>query len=134
MNRRILILSVVSLVVILAIVLILIFIYSPRNSIPAGQKVPQPKIETKASLTPAQQLDQIKKNYPEIVQGTINFLDANGLLKTTIKTTDGKVYILWPPQPAAIYETFGAENGGKVQVNGKSLGNGKLSWTLMKPI
>lgn len=83
--------------------------------------------------SPAQQLQNIKQNFPEIIVGTIKFLDTKDSLKTTLETAGGKIYILWPAQPEAVYESLGVNNGNKVQVNGKPDGD-ELRWALMKPI
>lgn len=137
MNKKTSVLIVVLVILILVIILGIIFIlplFQYKSPLPvatgnsASQSVP------KTPLTPAQQLEQIQKNYPEIITGVINFLDTKNSYKTTITADDGKQYTLWPPQPESIYESFGAENGGKVQVNGKPLTGNMLSWALMKPI
>jgi len=90
-------------------------------------------------LTPQQQLAQTKKDYPLVITGVINFLDAKvyvniNSLKTTIKTDDGKVYILWPAQPESIYKYLGAQDGGRVELQAKTPQNGELEWGSMKPI
>lgn len=90
--------------------------------------------KTETPPTKEQQLAQIKKNYPEIVTGIINFLDTKTSIKTTIKTDDGKEYILWPAQPKSIYMAFGVENGGRVEIQAKIPENGRLEWGLIKPI
>ena len=93
------------------------------------QQAPKP-------ITPpsqAQQLQTIKQNFPEVIIGTIKFLDTKDSLKTTLETAGGKIYILWPAQPEAVYESLGVNNGNKVQVNGKPDGD-ELRWALMKPI
>ena len=79
-------------------------------------------------------LEIIKKNYPEVITGVIKFFDKNNYFKATLKTDAGIEYILWPAQPKSVYESFGAKDGGRVQVNGKPLEDGKLNWALMKPI
>ena len=97
---------------------------------PTQQKIVPP-------ITPpdsAKQQEIINTNYPQVITGTIQFLDVKNVFKTTLKTADGTVYTLWPAQPEAVYKSFGATNGGKVQLNGKPLKDGKLSWILMKPI
>ena len=83
---------------------------------------------------PADVLAKVKKEYPETITGVIKFLDTKTALKTTLTTSDGTVYILWPPQAESIYESLGAKNGGEIQVNGKPLDGGKLNWVVMKPI
>lgn len=95
---------------------------------------PPPPPPAPSAPTVAQQLEQIKKNYPEVITGIINFLDTKNSLKTTVKTNDGKVYILWPAQPESVYRSFGVKNGGRVEIQGKVLENGMLGWGTMKPI
>lgn len=85
-------------------------------------------------LTPEQQAAKIEKEYPQLIEGTINFLNKGKELKTTIKADNGKEYILWPPQPEAIYKSFGVKNGQKVQVHGKLNSQGNLEWAELKPI
>ena len=98
-----------------------------------------PKLITQQAQKPitppsqAQQLQTIKQNFPEVINGTIKFLDTKDSLKTTLETAGGKIYILWPAQPEAVYQSLGVNNGNKVQVNGKANGD-KLLWALMKPI
>ena len=93
--------------------------------------------ETKAKkpeITPEQEIEQINRDYPETVKGVINFLDKGAVLKSTIKTDDGKEYTLWPAEPKSVYESFGAQNGKRVEVKAKILENNRLEWKLMKPI
>ena len=81
----------------------------------------------------AKQLEIIKQNFPQVITGTIKFLDTKDSLKTTLQTSAGTTYILWPPQPEGVYQSLGINSGNKVQVNGKPNGD-KLLWALMKPI
>jgi hypothetical protein len=78
--------------------------------------------------------EQNKENYPDVITGKIYFLDNGTVIKTTIKTADGKEYVLSPDQPKVIYESFGAKNGGSVKVQGKITTDGKLEWILITPI
>jgi hypothetical protein len=94
----------------------------------------QRKVRPPIPPDPAKQLEEINKNYPEVIMGVIKFFDTKNSFKATLKTDDGTEYILWPAQPKSVYESFGVKNGGKVQVNGKPLEGGKLRWALMKPI
>lgn len=98
------------------------------------EQIIQRKVRPPIPPDPAKQLEEIKKNYPEVIIGVIKFFDTKNSFKATLKTDDGIEYILWPAQPKSVYESFGAKNGGKVQVNGKPLEDGKLNWALMKPI
>lgn len=108
-------------------------IIGPVNNIGLQQKTQQ-KAQSPIPPDPAKQLEEINRNYPEVITGVIKFFDAKNSFKATLKTDDGIEYILWPAQPKSVYESFGAKNGGKVQVNGKLLEGGKLGWALMKPI
>ena len=87
-----------------------------------------------ALVDPAKQLQDMQKDYPQIITGTIKFFDTKTSFKSTITTDSGTEYILQPAQPESVYESFGAKNGGKVQVNAKMAGNGNIDWVLMKPI
>jgi len=78
--------------------------------------------------------NQNKINYPDTVIGTINFLDKGSVIKSTIKTSGGKEYTLSPNQPKAIYESFGAKDGKKVEIQGKITADNKLEWLTMKAI
>jgi flagellar basal body-associated protein FliL len=100
----------------------------------SAQKVAPKKLHSPNSSTPADQSKIINKNYPEIITGVIKFLDTKDFFKTTLTTDSGTEYVLWPAQPESVYESFGAKNSGRIQVNGKPLEGGKLSWALMKPI
>lgn len=77
---------------------------------------------------------QNKTNYPDTITGVINFLDNGGVIKTTVKTADGKEYTLSPNQPKIIYESFGAKNGSTVQVQGKIIDNNTLNFLTLKVI
>ena len=129
---------IVMVLIVMGIGLGIIFIPSlakPKILPSAQPVVTAPKeIIPPAPSSPEQQLTQTQKDYPILVQGTINFLDTKTLVKTTLTTADGKVYILSPAQPEVIYESFGVKNGQKVQVNAKSLDSTNLEWALMKPL
>ena len=85
-------------------------------------------------ITPEQQTAEVNKDYPLVIDGVINFLDKGANFKTTIKSDDGKIYILWPPQPSPVYQTFGVKNGGRVEVQGRINAQGNLEFGLLKPI
>jgi hypothetical protein len=139
MNAKILVL-VIILVVLIAAGIGLGIIFIPSLAKPKILPAVQPVVTVPKEIipplpsSPEEQLTQMQKDYPVVVQGTINFLDTKTLIKTTLTTADGKVYILSPAQPKVIYESFGAKNGQKVQVNAKSLENVNLQWALMKSL
>jgi flagellar basal body-associated protein FliL len=85
-------------------------------------------------LTPEQQDKKIEKEYAETVDGIINFLDKGEVLKTTLTTNAGKVYILSPAEPKSVYESLGAKDGKRVQVRAKSLSGDYLEWKMLKPL
>ena len=127
--------AIVILVIIIAALGIYYLASSPQSAYtPVTLKQNAPGKIVVVPPTPAQQADQVKKDYPEVITGTINFLDTGSSLKTTVKTDDGKVYILSPGQPESIYKSFGAKDGGRVQIQGKVLQNGELAWGSMKSI
>ena len=103
-----------------------------KNS--AAPSIVLPKIQSIVPSNSSKTLQDIQKNYPQIITGTIKFLDVKNSYKSTLTAADGTVYILWPAQPESVYKSHGAKNNGKIQVNGKILGNGELEWALMKPI
>jgi hypothetical protein len=142
MEKRIIILLIVLFLAIAASLGISVyyFLSVPKSVKPApvtATNVPVKSRQKPLLFTPpdlAKQLEEINKNYPEIITGVIKFLDTKNSFKTTLTTDSGMVYTLWPSQPEVVYQSFGAKNNGKVQVNGKPLGNGMLSWALMRPI
>jgi len=83
--------------------------------------------------TPDEINAQNKINYPDTIIGIIDFQDKGALIKTTIRATNGKEYILSPNQPKAIYESFGVKDGNRVQIQGKII-NGNVTWLTMKAI
>ena len=137
MQAKNLILAVIILFVIIVIGFsIYYFTSQPQN--PAVSVVGTKTIAKPAAapplLSPEQQQEQIKKDYPETITGVINFLDVKTFFKTTIKTDDGKIHELSPAQPKSVYESFGAKQGGKVQLQGRFLANGNIEWATMAPI
>jgi len=88
-----------------------------------------PKTPEEAEYTQEMQ----KEDYPEVITGTIKFLDSANTYKSTLTTSDGKVYTLSPDQPSSIYGSFGAKNGGKVKIQGRYKDD-KIEWTVMESI
>jgi hypothetical protein len=129
-NNLILLVAII-IVIIIAIVCVYYFMPNSQNSAVApntSANIPPPP-------TPEEQLAQIKKDYPQVITGVINFLDTKTSLKTTLRTDDGTVYTLWPVQPESIYKSLGAKDGGRVEVQAKIVGNGQLLEVgSMKPI
>jgi len=85
-------------------------------------------------ITPDQQTEQLKKDYPDTITGVITFSDTKTSYKTTVKTDSGKEYTLSPAQSSVIYQNFGAKNGGRVEIQGKINSQGNLEWALIKPL
>jgi hypothetical protein len=69
----------------------------------------------------------LEKEYSEKIQGTINFFDQGNNYNPAITTDDGKQYIIWPSEVKSIYESFGAKDGGRVEIWGKFTDDGKLN-------
>lgn len=144
LKKNLIFLIIIILVIIIAIAGGIYYIVFVLNGVkaPSGDARLQARLQARMQQIaqappppdPAKQLETIQKNYPEIITGTIRFFDTKNSFKATLTTDAGIEYLLWQAQPKAIYESFGAKNGGKVQVNGKPLDGGKLSWALMKPI
>lgn len=133
--------TIISAIIIFVIIGIIIggyyfvpYLQKSTNISDVNTKTPEGKTEAITPPTAEQQSAQIKKDYPEVIQGTISFFDTKNLLKTTIKTSDGKEYMLWPAQPKSVYESFGAKNGGRVEIQGRFSKDGNIEWGLMKPI
>jgi len=80
--------------------------------------------------SPEESLARLKKEYPEIINGVINFSGD----QATIGLDNGKSYILTPEQPKSIYTSLGAEDGGRVKVQGKVMPDDKFVWILLNPI
>lgn len=74
---------------------------------------------------------QNKINYPDTLTGIIKFLDEN---KSTLTTLNNKEYIFYPNQPTGIYQSFGIEDGDKVQVQAKILEDNKIKWISIKKV
>lgn len=90
--------------------------------------IEQEKVKEKEIELTTAELDQIIKDFPDIVSGIITLADV----ETKIKTDDGKEYLLWPPQPSSVYTYIGIKNKQKVEVQGRILKNNHLEWRLMK--
>lgn len=115
-----------------------LYYYGFFISQPAGQNNQPADNNNNANLPPApdpaKELEKIKNDYPEEIQGTITFFDKGNVFKTTLTTDDGKVYTLMPAQPKSVYESFGAKNGGEIKLRAKLLEDNKINWALMEPI
>lgn len=59
----------------------------------------------------------LDENFPDIVSGTLNL----SILSPTIKTDDGKEYMLWPKFSREDYEENGFKDGQRVQFQGQIL-------------
>jgi hypothetical protein len=132
-SKKVLIIAIVLIVLVLAVILGIFFFYRQPAINPslggAGQK-----IVTKTPPPIAQAQAQTNKDYPITVDGIINFFDTKNSFKATIKTSDGKEYILYPPQPEAIYGSLGIKAGQKVELRVKALDTARLEWGSIKPI
>jgi hypothetical protein len=104
-----------------------LFLTPTQNSTEKTEQVIKPP-------DPGVELARLQNDYPEIITGIIKFLDTKNSYKTTLAASDGKEYMLWPAQPASVYQSLGIKNGDKVQVNGKIFEDDKLTWALIKPI
>lgn len=120
--------------VIIVALLATVVIYLFQSLQERGDNGPEGGILGQLEFDPIEHLGQIKRDYPEVVRGVIVFLDTKNSLKTTVKADDGKEYVLWPAQPKSVYESFGAKDGGRVELQGRFPGGGKLEWGLIKPI
>lgn len=87
-------------------------------------------------LTLEEEIEQMEKEYPQKFIGIINFLDdaKASVYEAVLKTDDGKEYILYPPQPRSIYESYGVENNGKVEIFAKPPKDNNLEWGILNPI
>jgi hypothetical protein len=132
MPKENIILLIIILVIAVAIISAITIYYPFQHIAPKSAGLKKETIEP-PTITFEQQMNQIKKDFPEVITGTIHFLDTKNSLKTTIKTDDGKEYTLWPSQPESVYESFGAKDGGKVEIQAKAPQDGKVQWELMKP-
>ena len=135
-NKSLILIVVIVLIVIVATTLGFFYVKSGyKNPITIATKgIVDNTAKVKAVPTLQQQSAQIKKDYPQTISGIINFLDTKNTHKTTIKTSDGKEYTLWPLQPTSIYESLGVKNGQKVEIQGKLNSQGNLEWATIKPI
>lgn len=75
-------------------------------------------------------LETMKKNFPEVLQGIISLSDS----ETKITTDSGKEYIFYPNQPKIMYESLGIKDRQKVQVQAKFLDQNKIQWGSIKAI
>jgi hypothetical protein len=125
-------------IIVVAIILVIIAIVCVYYFMPKEQNytfVPNTSVKAPPAPTPEEQLAQIKKDYPQVITGIIKFLDTNTSIKSTVTTSEGAVYTLWPNQPKSIYQSFGAKDGGRVEIQAKIVNNGQfISWGIMKPI
>lgn len=121
------------LISVLVAVFLGIFLYLFLAALEAPQTIPAQN-QTEVILSPEEQLAKIKTEYPEVIKGVITFFDTKTLWKATIRTKDGKEYILWPSQPKSVYEFFGVKSGGNVEVQGRFSGDDRIEWKLIKPI
>jgi predicted PurR-regulated permease PerM len=133
-KRKIVIIIIIVLVLILALlgafVLITSLTKNVANIIDTSKVTPAPK-PVVPTLEEVEKQNQV--NYPDTIIGTIKFLDNKTAIKSTITTSDGKVYTLSPDQPKAIYGSFGIKDGNKVQIQGKIVGD-KITWVSLKTI
>ena len=83
---------------------------------------------------PAKELERLQAAFPEVITGIIKFSGTANSFTATLKTDSGTEYILMPTQPKSVYESFGVEDGSRIQLNGKILTGNQLNWVLMKPI
>ena len=133
-------------IIVVAIILVAILGIGVHYFIPSKSASTNVKSTTNIPVTPSktdaeikqdaeQQLAQLQKDYPETIKGVINFSDAKGVYKATLKSDSGKEYTLYTPQPESIYNAqFGVKNGQKVEVQGKINDKGNLELASIKPI
>jgi hypothetical protein len=140
-KNLIIVIAVAIIVIVVAVYFAFSFMSGPANvsslNSLAGQNKPLQSLKSAEELKQeaAAQLVQINKDYPDKIAGIINFYDTKGAYKATIKTNDGKEYMLLPPQPQSIYTAlFGVKNGQKVEVQGELDNKGGLGWAVIKPI
>ena len=131
-NKSLIIIIILIIVVALGVGVYLYFFHSPASV--TNKDGGEEKTEIPITMTFEEQIEQTKKDYPEVIRGVINFLDTKNSLKTIIKTDNGKEYVLWPAQPKSVYESFGAKNNGRVEIQGRYLDTDKIEWGIMKPI
>lgn len=143
MNRNLIILIlIITAITAVSLGLANFYFNKPGNPIP-GAEEQKPLTQNITEIPPDQapkppslQEDQeaINRRFPDIIKGIIKFFDKDSVFKTTLTTSDGKSYTLYPNQPKNIYqEIYGAKNGGMVEIKGKIEGN-LIKWTTMKPI
>lgn len=64
------------------------------------------------------------QKFPDVLDGTITIVsDA----RATIKTSDGKEYVVSPPRPVSYYNDSGVKTGMAVEARGKILQNNLFS-------
>lgn len=80
------------------------------------------------------ELEQLKKDFPDAIQGIIKFSGDKPEDKTTVKTDNGVEWTLWPDRPKSLYEHEGIRDGQRVEVRGKILDENRIQWRLVTPI
>jgi hypothetical protein len=103
-----------------------------QEQAPNQQSIDDPRNKEEL-ISPEEDFKVIEQEYPEALQGVIIFSDKGGVFKATIRTQDGKEYILLPPQPSAVYESFGVKSGEKIEIRAKISQDNTINWALMKP-
>lgn len=120
------IISIIAIVVILLVaagfIAMSVYVAKPKPIVNVNQE------QTQQDAKKQQALEAIKKDFPDNVKGVITFSGKD----ITVKTADGKVYTLWPPQPKSIYEGMGIKSGQQVEIQGKFLENNRLQWAIIK--
>ncbi len=124
---------IVSIIVALIILSIALYYFISSGILPIKNILPGIQQEKEVPrVTQEEQDAQLAKEYPNTFTGIISFQDTDESYKTTLKTDDGKEYILWPAQPKIIYESFGAKDGAMVEIQGKLSSQINLEWTKIK--
>ena len=88
-------------------------------------------IKEKPSLVP-QDFERIKREFPEIIIGTIKFSDQEYI--STIMAENGKEYALNPNRPHSMYEYVGIKSGQRVEIQAKFLDENTIEVGSIKPI
>ena len=142
MSKKVLIIIISAIILVVVIGAVVYYFSSNKNNIvkQIGNTVSQNTNQSANNVapvqkppTPQEQTAQINKDYSQKIRGVINF-DTSKAMKTTIKSDDGKIYTLWPPQSSPIYESFGVKNGQRVEIQGKLNSQGNLEWVTLKSI
>jgi len=90
-----------------------------------SQNQPARKTPTKEEIEIQNQI-----NFPDVLIGTIKFLEKN----KAILTADNKEYLFHPNQPVGVYKSFGIEDGDKVEVQVKVLEDNRIKWITIKKV